>query len=191
MDDPQLTILLEYYKQARLEIDTAQKNQQSILSWSSVSIGGLLVASLGLFYENKILAFYFLVIIWPSVALMFLNLWLYQIAVIIRASRYVRLLENSLSIYIGYKTPGFEQWLRLKENGITKHFKFGHLAAISIYIGIITAAMVLANYIYWNNDFFALDYKWKLAFTFASFFLIYAICLYVRNQVNIYIINNV
>lgn len=189
MNGAELEILLGYYKQIRIETDTAQKNQQTILNWTSIAVGVLLIFSLSLYKENALLAFLFFQIVWPSASFMFLHLWLFEVSKMIRAGRYLFLIEEQLNGFFERgKFPGFEHWLRIPDKEGDKHIKFGYLAGVAIYSGIILFAALIAIIIFWNSHIISEGYEWRITYTFFQLLLTFAIIMKVKQNIRRHIL---
>lgn len=125
--------------------------QQTTLSWSSVSVGVLLLFALNLWKESALLAFGFFVLILPAASIMFFNVWLMEVARVMRIGRYMLLLENKIQKYLLVdKLVMYEHWLREQSKEGNRHFMFGHLSAIAIYMGILVFSHLVAIIIFWT-----------------------------------------
>jgi hypothetical protein len=158
------TILLDQYKHVRDEILLSQKNQQTALNWSSVATGAILIFALRLWDIDKALTFCFFLLVLPSAAIMFKNIWLSEIAKMMRNAKYLLKLEHLLQAHMtGDKFNLFEQWLREEK---PKAIRFGYLSGIAIYHGIILFPHIGATIIYCKHDilFFPINIEWKIIF---------------------------
>jgi hypothetical protein len=178
----------------REEVNGSLKSQQNILNWTSVATGVLLIFALNLWKETQILAFVFFVLIFPSAALMFLNIWLSEIARMIRASKYLLVIEETLQAYLtDKKTPLFEHWLREKDSeGNPRCFKFGYKSAIAIYLGLVVFSYIVANIIFWTykgNLFVHNGYTYKIAFLISTIALNILIILNTYKRIQKYILH--
>lgn len=190
-------ILLEMYKMMKSESRVVTQLQQTTLSWSSVSVGVLLLFALNLWKESALLAFGFFVLILPAASIMFFNVWLMEVARVMRIGRYMLLLENKIQKYLLVeKLFMYEHWLREQSKEGNRHFTFGHLSAIAIYMGILVFSHLVATIIFWTfsgsvwispsisilmhpdfwavfygNSYLNVSFVYKLIFTAVIFFM--------------------
>ncbi len=189
--DPLSSILLEIYKVVREEIKVSLQLQQNILSWSSVVVGVLLIFALNLWKTSALLTFGFFILIFPSASYMFLNIWLSEIARMMRASRYLLLIENKLyDFLVGSNLPLFEHWLREKSSeGENRHFTFGYKSGVAIYLGILVFSHLVANIIFWtykDDSLILNDYTYKIMFSLSTIMLDGALILSARKRIKRY-----
>lgn len=191
--DQSVNILLEIYKAIREESKAALQFQQNILNWSSVAVGVLLIFALNLWKTSALLAFGFFILVFPSASFMFLNLWLMEVARMMRAGRYLVLVEGKLHDFLlDEKFPLFEQWLREKNiEGENRFFTFGYKSGVAIYLGIIVFSHLVANIIFWtfSDDSLILnDQIYKAIFSFSTAMLDGGLILSARKRVKKYIL---
>lgn len=187
--DQVLLFWLEQYKIIREEVKTALSHQQNILNWSSVAIGVLLVFGANLWNISPLLTLGLFVIVFPTISIMFLNIWLSEVTRMIRASNYLLLIEDKLK---GRLPPDklslFEHWIREEDlKGKNKYHMFGYKATIVIYLGIIAGSTLAANAIVWSNRdlwIFSFSFWNKIIFLSLSVVFIFFLIFIVRKQIN-------
>lgn len=125
--------------------------QQTTLSWSSVAIGALLLFVLNLWKESALLTIGFFLIILPSASMTFFNIWLAEVARVMRIGRYLFFLEKKIKVYFADENLlMYEHWLRDKSIEKKRHFKFGHISAIAIYMGILLFSHIVTAVMIWT-----------------------------------------
>lgn len=189
--DSSLTIWLEEYKVVREETKFALQYQQNILSWSSVAVGVLLIFALNLWKADPLLTLGFFLIVLPSASLMFLNIWLTEVARMARAGRYLFLIENKLQLYLSDNSLSlFEHWLLEKDlMGRSKNLAFGYKSGIAIYLGIVAFAHIVSNIILWMGlDKSLVPFSWKIVFSCSSILFNASFILSTRRRVKRFIL---
>ena len=185
-------ILLESYKAVREEIKTALTLQQNILSWTSVSVGVLLIFAFNVWQKSIIYTFIFFMVLFPSASYMYLNIWLTEVARMMRGGRYLHFVENGLNTFSENDiTPLLhEHWLRDTTNPKdNRHFTFGYRSGIAIYHGIIVFSHTVSIYIFFTHDELCglKLYIYALIFALSTILLNIGLILSTRKRVKKYI----
>lgn len=146
-------VFADLYKMMKDDSRVITQLQQTTLSWSSVSVGVLLLFGLNLWKESSLLAFGFFVLILPSASIMFFNVWLMEVARVMRIGRYLYLLENKIQeCFSDNSLLMYEHWLKEEAIEEIRHFTFGHKSAVAIYMGICVFSHIIAVIIFWTSS---------------------------------------
>lgn len=157
MDEKEyIEVLLERYRFLREEIALSLQNQQNTLNWSSVATGVILIFATSLWGVSKLLTLGFFILVFPTAIITFLNIYLSEIARMMRSGRYLYLLEDEIQQYIPLigekqaKVPWFEHWLREQDkHGGTRQIKSGYKSGVALYLGVTVISHMVANIILW------------------------------------------
>lgn len=88
----------------------------------------------------------------PGAAMMFLNIWLTEVARLGRVGRYLYFLENRLSgLFPDDKLVLYEHWLKEDNVESNRRFISGYKSGVAIYLGIVVLSHIAANIIFWHN----------------------------------------
>lgn len=185
-------VLLEMYKSLRAETNLTLQLQQNILSWSSVAVGVILLFALKLWKESPALAFGFFILVFPGAAMMFLNIWLTEVARMGRVGRYLYLLENKLShLFPDDKLVLYEHWLKEDSVESNRHFISGYKSGVAIYLGIVVFSHIVANVIFWHNKDdlpIHIDFIYKIIFSCSTVLFNFALIIITHKRIRRHIL---
>jgi len=144
---PQVAVALEEYRALREEIIASLGMQQTVLSFSTLALGGLALAG---FHElapsgNSPLALLIFLLVLPLVSYVSLFIWLGEFARTTRAGSFLSGLEQRINGWVGAETLTWERYLRTPVEGKRPQYVWNVRAIFSFYALVPVVAVVVAT----------------------------------------------
>jgi hypothetical protein len=149
---PRVSVALEEYRALRGEIIASLSMQQTVLSFSTLALGGLALAGLHELRQDgdPALALLIFLLLLPLVSYVTLFIWLGEYARTTRAGLFLSKLEQRINEWVGDDVLSWEQFLRTPVRGKPPQYAWNVLAMFVFYasVPVVAVSVVTAPWEY-------------------------------------------